>query len=278
MSGRRKTTCRKSTNGSNGNGGAAAGAAAPTGAPTLLRAATRLGAAQFLENSNIRRLARTSRNVRREAVPSLYAKFNLFNEIRAYIDKRESIAELRQKASRRKSTKQQTLDTYTAKIAALDAFFLHRLTEALEYSSVRQQINIAVPTNPDRFTKAETTPLEYAIFSVVEEGPNLDIIKALIAAGADVNQRNYRGLPLLHGVLRAYPIPELVQIILEAGADPNSVFEDKYSKTTTTPLDQINTLIRQAGEMGESATIYQIIHDMLRARGAKTFAELSGGA
>lgn len=103
-----------------------------------------------------------------------------------------------------------------------------------------------------------TRPLDLAL-SEIEEGGPVDIVKALITAGADVNawdvNNSYKPL---HGAVTL----ECVRILLENGADPNC-----RSDCGETPL--INAV-----EEGE----YEIVELLLQYGGSKTINELGGMA
>ena len=57
---------------------------------------------------------------------------------------------------------------------------------------------------------------------------DLEILKLLIARGANVNQKNFRGATALMGAAAAGP-PEVVRYLLEKGADANARDKDGYT-------------------------------------------------
>lgn len=107
-------------------------------------------------------------------------------------------------------------------------------------------------------------PLVYAI-----EGCDVVMITALLKRGADVNWNG--GKPLVAAVTNAYPEVEIVKVLLAAGADPNlprvSVGGDEI--TLVSMLEQKMKLSRDDG--GKTRDDYQEeIVRLLKKAGAKT--------
>ncbi|MBA3354809.1 MAG: ankyrin repeat domain-containing protein [Pyrinomonadaceae bacterium] len=107
-------------------------------------------------------------------------------------------------------------------------------------------------------------PLVYAI-----EGCDVVMITALLKRGADVNWNG--GEPLVAAVTNAYPEVEIVKVLLAAGADPNlprvSVGGDEI--TLVSMLEQKMKLSRDDG--GKTRDDYQEeIVRLLKKAGAKT--------
>ncbi|HUW56813.1 MAG TPA: ankyrin repeat domain-containing protein [Planctomycetota bacterium] len=74
------------------------------------------------------------------------------------------------------------------------------------------------------------TPLHWAAFRCCSTRHQMDIIEALLTAGANPNIRDKDGKTLLHPAA-ALPFPNLMRLLLERGADP-----DVASRVGETPL------------------------------------------
>lgn len=112
--------------------------------------------------------------------------------------------------------------------------------------------------------RSPVAPLVYAI-----ESCDVDMIHALLARGADVNWNH--GAPLVAAVTNPHPDVEIVKILLAAGADPNlpRVSAGGDEITLVSMLEQKMKLSRDDG--GKTRDDYQEeIVRLLKKAGAKT--------
>ncbi len=144
--------------------------------------------------------------------------------------------------------------------ASIDHIPHHLLDTALDYAVKLEYPHIVTALLSDR-VKNSAIPLLVAI-----ETGNLDIVKIIIAGGADVNKEDARGVtPLMHAVKKGN-LP-LIEILVKAKADPNK--GDKHGKTPlmmsaandnqadiTAFLLASGAKIDQVDESKESALIY----------------------
>ncbi|MGL6095607.1 MAG: ankyrin repeat domain-containing protein, partial [Fimbriiglobus sp.] len=110
----------------------------------------------------------------------------------------------------------------------------------------------ADPNSPDPAYEHRPTPLHMA----AEEGSAV-VVKALLAAGGDLNRRDVRGRQALHHAA-AEARAAAVEVLLVAGADPNA----KVNGSTDTPLAlvlfndiaPVNAVVVSLLQHGASAT------------------------
>jgi ankyrin repeat protein len=108
-------------------------------------------------------------------------------------------------------------------------------------------------------------------------GKDLEKARTLLAAKADIELRNkFDGFTPLHVSIKQ-AFPEIVQILLDNGADINAIAEGGTEKYRRTPLDQALLRDRNESQLISDRRTKQII-PLLKAKGAKTLKELEGGA
>ncbi|MGR6965747.1 ankyrin repeat domain-containing protein [Geodermatophilus sp. URMC 61] len=99
-------------------------------------------------------------------------------------------------------------------------------------------------------------------------GTRLELVRLLLAAGADVNRREPdTGRAPLHTAVVAGPgrdAPEVVRVLLDAGADVNATTVDGASALDITRVAAARTRRDDAGQ----ATAHDTLADLLVARGA----------
>ncbi len=107
----------------------------------------------------------------------------------------------------------------------------------------------ANPTGRGRSTA--NTPLHYAASAWGIQ--NVDMVKALLAYGADPNARNvYGSTPLMwafSGKAKREASPEIVETLLRAGADPNMQNQQGESAMTNVSTQRNRNLLVQAGAL-----------------------------
>lgn len=220
----------------------------------------------IFQNRNIGRVATTSKAAHREAEPILLSKFNLYNEINNYYENKTAIIRLEEKIAKLKVGG----DAYkrdTKRVALLNSMverFPERLAIALQYPSVRAQVN--------REHEGET-PMYRAIRGY---NPDIPIARLLLDAGGDPNTitPNDAG-SLLHYAVGILMNIDVVNLLVEYGADINTIFKSKYSGFKT-PLDTLTDMGDYSSrEELEARGVFDFMEE-LRELGAKTYTELTG--
>ena len=130
--------------------------------------------------------------------------------------------------------------------AMSDADFL----ELFKYGTL-QQINEAIRggVNVNARDADNKTPLHWAVWAA-RWNPNLEVIAAirvLAEAGADVNAKDvFGGTPLIQAALN-YPNLELITALIEAGADVNAEGSPLFSAAQSTSNPEVVVALIEAG-------------------------------
>ena len=120
-----------------------------------------------------------------------------------------------------------------------------------EESDHLKAVNILLEAgaDPDHVTSDSTTALLMALQRKREH--NLQMVMALISAGAGVNVQDEEGETALMKAIDLGKV-EVVRVLLEAGADPNTV-SDRYGspldRAEWDDHDEIAALLREHGAM-----------------------------